>query len=200
MRLRHTITKSNILLLLVTAAVLCGYLLLNRAIGHIHNLHTGLDSRIPFEPPFAVPYILFLPVFFIVALAAFLSNRRFKSLALTIIVVYGVSYLFFYFFQTMVIRPAVTGNDIFAGLVRHIYSSDRPYNDFPSTHSSSATIMAMYFFLTPTRWLWRLLAAVFAVVVVLSTLFVKQHYIADAAGGVTLGAITTMAIFRWRTD
>jgi membrane-associated phospholipid phosphatase len=132
----------------------------------------------------AIPYILFVPIFWLIFIYAYLTqNKQFKVLALTIIIVHLISYLFYVFYQTHIPRPSIHGTGFALDLVRFIYSHDAPYNGFPSLHSALAAIMAMYF--VNTRW--GILYIGFALVVVLSTLFIKQHFIADAVAGVLLG-------------
>ncbi len=173
--------------LLLCAVVLSGlaYLVLNKPTGQLHSLTTSLDRRIPLEPIFSVPYLLFLPVFWLIVLWAFIRRRWWRPLAAAIIVAYLISDATYLLFQTYVVRPPVPGHSVFDSLVRFIYRSDNPYNDFPSTHSASAAILAAY--LVVTRSAYRFVGAAFALLVVVSTLFVKQHVIADAVAGVVLG-------------
>ncbi|HSW37461.1 MAG TPA: phosphatase PAP2 family protein [Candidatus Saccharimonadales bacterium] len=187
--------SQNLLLLLALVVVTLGYFVVNRPIGHLHVLNTSIDKHISFLPVFIIPYLLFLPIFWLVILYAFLTDKSFKSLALTILIVYLASYLIYALFQTYVPRPMAMGQDIFSKLVRLTYRIDKPYNGFPSGHASSAAIMASYFIFTNHRCRW--LFTIFGLLVVVSTLFVKQHFILDAISGVLLGAGVSWLVFRY---
>jgi membrane-associated phospholipid phosphatase len=183
-------TLADWLLLLGVALSALAYLFLNRPTGRVHSMESSLDRRVPLEPPFAVPYLVFLPIFWAFVLWAFVGLRWWRPLATAIIVTYLVSDATYLLYQTYVERPDVQGNSVFDALVKFIYRSDAPYNDFPSTHSSSAAILASYFCLMRSR-VWPL-AVAFALLVVASTLLVKQHVVADAVGGVALGTVATL--------
>jgi membrane-associated phospholipid phosphatase len=79
-------------------------------------------------------------------------------------------------------------------MVRSIYAADQPYNDFPSLHTSLSTIIAIH-------W-WRLdrrigiPAAIWTALIVASTVLVKQHYLADLAGGLLLAGVTSLIVMR----
>jgi membrane-associated phospholipid phosphatase len=46
----------------------------------------------------------------------------------------------------------VHGSSVFNALLRFVYRSDKPYNDFPSIHASSGAIFALYLYFTRNRW------------------------------------------------
>jgi membrane-associated phospholipid phosphatase len=65
-----------------------------------------------------------------------------------------------------------------------VYAGDHPFNDFPSLHVSTSAIIAIH-------W-WRfnrragLVAVIWAVLIAMSTVLIRQHYLADVAGGLIL--------------
>ncbi len=120
-------------------------------------------------------------------------------LAIALIVVYTISDLVFAVYQTVVPRPNVTGHDTFAQLVRFVYAHDKPYAGFPSEHSSSAAVFAVYVLIV-ARSRWGLAALLAAAVVVALTVLIKQHVVADAAGGVLLGLVVALLAFRTIRD
>jgi len=158
-------------------------------------LETPLDRALPVVPIFAIPYVSLIPYIGISLIAfLFFRVRVYRSAALTMIIVWFVSYAFYVFLQSYVARPAVPGTDPFSGLVRTIYASDRPYNDFPSLHTSLSTLIAIH-------W-WRLdrrigiPAAIWTALIDASTVLVKQHYLADVAGGLVLAGATSLLVMR----
>jgi len=172
------------------------YLVLNTPTAGAHVLRTRLDEHIPLVPAFAVPYVVFLPIASVVVLLAFLCDRRFDQLALALITVYTISDAIFAAFPTRVPRPAVSGDDAFSRLLRYVYARDEPYAGFPSEHASTATALAVYLVVVTTgRWRGAVVAA--AALVVASTLLIRQHFLADALGGVLLGLTAAVVAFRF---
>ncbi len=158
-------------------------------------LETPLDRALPVVPIFAIPYVSLIP-YIGVSLVAFLvfRVRIYRSAALTMIIVWFVSYVFYFFLQSYIARPQITGIDPFSAMIRTIYASDQPYNDFPSLHTSLSTVIAIH-------W-WRLdrrigiAAAGWTALIVASTVLVKQHYLADVAGGLMLATVTSLLVIR----
>jgi membrane-associated phospholipid phosphatase len=154
----------------------------------IYSSKSGIDDFIPFWPVFVIPYILYIPyLIFTVFIFPFVS-QNFKRFTRVLVGIELFSGLIYYFFQTFMQRPDLTSGDIFTTLVSLIYNIDQPYNCFPSTHVS-LTIFCTYFWLKEDwfRLQFRKMALIiFASLIIVSTVFVKQHYILDVLGGATL--------------
>ncbi len=158
-------------------------------------LESPLDRALPVVPIFAIPYVSLIPYIGVSLLAfLFLRVRVYRSAAITMIIVWFISYAFYCFLQSYIARPAITGTDPFSGIIRSIYASDHPYNDFPSLHTSLSTIIAI-------QW-WRvdrrvgIAATIWTVLIVMSTVLVKQHYLADVAGGLVLAGGVSWVVIR----
>ncbi|PZM63865.1 phosphatase PAP2 family protein [Paenibacillus dendritiformis] len=154
----------------------------NRPGPNTYSLTTGWDDRIPFVSAFIIPYISWYP--FIVLTLIFLFRRRpsvYYRTLLALCLGLVLCYLTYFFFQTMVARPDIEGTGLFDTLVKIIYWTDRPYNCFPSIHVLTSCLMyrSSFVFRPRTRHFVRFTA----VVIILSTLFVKQHVIADLFAG-----------------
>lgn len=154
----------------------------NRPGPNTYSLTTGWDDRIPFVSAFIIPYISWYP--FIVLTLIFLFRRRpsvYYRTLLALCLGLVLCYLTYFFFQTMVARPDIEGTGLFDTLVKIIYWTDRPYNCFPSIHVLTSCLMyrSSFVFRTRTRHFIRFTA----MVIILSTLFVKQHVIADLFAG-----------------
>jgi membrane-associated phospholipid phosphatase len=158
-------------------------------------LETPLDRALPVVPIFAIPYVSLIP-YIGVSLVAFLffRVRVYRSAAVTMIIVWFISYAFYFFLQSYIARPQVTGTDPFSGMIRTIYASDQPYNDFPSLHTSLSTIIAIHWWRFDRRI--GIPAAIWTALIVASTVFVKQHYFADVAGGLVLAAAISFLVMR----
>jgi len=104
-----------------------------------------------------------------------------------------VSYVGFLLYPTAAPRPAhVFGDGFSAWSLRHTYLVDTPYNCFPSLHVAYAFVSALTCFrvhrgVGAAAGLWAALIGV-------STLYTKQHYIADVIAG-TLAAYVAYLLF-----
>jgi membrane-associated phospholipid phosphatase len=162
-----------------------GYPVLNVPRQSLHQLNIFLDGRIPFVPVFSVAYLSYFGLIGL-TLAAFLTTRaaRFKLLTIAFSVDLIVSYFFFFFYQTHVIRPSISTRGIFSDLVATVYRHDNAYNAFPSLHTSISFLCAL---------LWRYgrlkfspLVFVWALLIISSTVLIKQHYVLDLLGGLAV--------------
>ncbi|WP_374015912.1 phosphatase PAP2 family protein [Paenibacillus thiaminolyticus] len=161
----------------------------NRPSPHTYSLYTSWDERIPFVPEFIVPYIIWYP--FIVLTMIFLFRRRpsvYYRTLLALCLGLVICYMTYFFFQTTVARPDIEGTGLFDTLVRIIYWTDMPYNCFPSIHVLTSCLMyiSSFVFRARTRHFIRFTAAA----IILSTLFVKQHVIADLLAGWLVAVFT----------
>jgi membrane-associated phospholipid phosphatase len=149
------------------------------------NLHTALDSAIPVVPIFVIPYDSLQPyIYATLILFLLFRSKYFQSACLAMITIWFISYAFYYFLQSEVIRPVLTGTDAFSKMVMNVYAGDNAYNDFPSLHTSLSTILAIHW-VKVNRPLGIVLS-IWTALIVASTLLVKQHYIADMIFGLAL--------------
>jgi membrane-associated phospholipid phosphatase len=159
------------------------------------RLQTALDRALPLVPLFVIPYVSLNP-FVYASLVLFLlfRNRVFQSAALSMIGAWLVSYLFYFFLQTEVLRPTITAAGPLFDMIRAVYAGDQPFNDFPSLHTSISTILAIHWFRVDRRIGWPV--AIWTALIVASTVFVKQHYMADLVAGLALAFGVTAIVTR----
>jgi membrane-associated phospholipid phosphatase len=158
-------------------------------------LETPLDRALPLVPIFAIPYVSLIPYIGVSLLAfLFVRARVYRSAATTMIIVWFISYACFFFLQSYIARPAITGTDPFSAVVRGIYAGDRPYNDFPSLHTSLSTIIAIHWWRIDRRI--GIAAAIWTGLIVMSTVLIKQHYLADVVGGLALAGVISWLVIR----
>jgi membrane-associated phospholipid phosphatase len=148
-------------------------------------LHTALDSAIPVVPVFVVPYNSLQPyIYATLILFLLLRTRYFQSACLAMITVWFISYGFYYKLQSEVVRPVLTATDVFSKAVMNVYAGDNRFNDFPSLHTSLSTILAIHW--VRVNKTLGIILSVWTALIVASTLFIKQHYIADMLFGLAL--------------
>lgn len=180
-------------LLLLMIPILIWFQCLELTIRPQYIMHTALDDRIPFVKGFVVFYVLwFLYVPFGVIFTAAYSKKDFLKLFVFLfsgMAVANAAYMIFPNAQNL--RPAVIGNDPFALLVRLIYSRDTPTNVCPSMHviNTVAIDAALRHSEQFSQKKYRcVLSFIFAVLVCLSTVFIKQHSVLDVVGGLIVSA------------
>jgi membrane-associated phospholipid phosphatase len=149
-----------------------------------------IDARIPLWPIWAVPYLLTLP-WWIASLAwgaLKMDFPRWRRFALCLGITIVIAYTIFILYPTYVVRPEITGQDFFSQLVDWIYGGDQVNNALPSGHTYTTLIIAIFW----SHWKPKLkpLWIGIAILVLLSTLFTKQHYLLDLAAAAVLVAGT----------
>ena len=169
----------------VTAHVLTGH----------HPIHVALDDVIHYCKPFIVPYVLWYLYIPLLMLWAWWKDRAvLRRQALTLLVGMLLSYIVFFAYPTVIdFRPEAVGSDVFSWICRIIYRYDTPpVNALPSLHCSETLILYLCTFtVDPFRkkkWI-HAAALIMAVLICLSTMFVKQHSALDVATGLAVAVV-----------
>ncbi len=157
--------------------------------GSYTPIHCALDDAIPFCELFLIPY-LFWFVFMAGAIAytLFFDPAAFKRMMKFIIVSYSVTILIYILFPNcQELRPAEFKRDnVLTRFISGFYQFDTNTNVCPSIHviGSVASMLALWDtrrFGTPT---WRVIFGVTALLISVSTVFIKQHSVIDLAAAV----------------
>lgn len=179
-------------ILLYFALYLLVFVLLeNRSISP-YLLNSSLDAKIPFCPVFVIPYFLW---FVYIPLSAagmilFCGDDKYepfiRSLMLGNALFLVISFLFP---NGHTLRPILEGNDFCTQLVGYLYRVDTPTNILPSMHVFSSVTCCIA--LTRTRFFQKHPIAghavrLLTVLIVLSTVLIKQHTILDVVAALTL--------------
>lgn len=143
---------------------------------------TAFDESAPFIPIFVFAYV---SIYYISVVPAFLFRSRWilrrSIVAYTTMSV--ISFIIFLAFPVeMVLRPNLQEGEGFATwLLAMIYAVDHPYNCCPSLHVGLALMGAFTIGCVDKRF--GNVAALIALFVCASTIFIKQHYIIDVIVG-----------------
>ncbi len=175
--------------LLGTLAVLAlqaAYFPINRHVtGGVH-LVTPVDHHIPLWPIWTIPYVLSVIWWEVsIAWAALkMDADLYRAFIIAMCTVMLTSYAIYLLYPTYVIRPLLEGDSFAVSLLRFVYGNDRVYNAFPSGHTYTSVLIALFWcrWYPRQRWLWGGIAGV----VLLSTLFTRQHNLPDLIGGTLL--------------
>ena len=153
-----------------------------------HIPEVTLDRLIPVQPGWALVYgslylfLILLPVFVV------REEEQIRRTVWAYLLVWVTAYVCFLVYPTVASRPAaILGEGFSVWGLRSLYGADPPYNCFPSIHVAHSFVSA----LTAHRVHRGVgVAALFcALLVGVSTLYTKQHYVLDVAGGILLACV-----------
>lgn len=180
--MRKYIEKSPYLLFLLVMPVLgMIYQFLNTHPREAVHISTAADAMIPFLPIFIIPYILWYGyIFFYLVYFCFKDTKVYLKTLILIVVGELLCFLVYFFFQTVVPRPQLHGDGVFIQLVQFIYANDQPYNCFPSIHVlTTFAVMLGSRHIIGKHPLNTMFIHIAGSLIIISTLFVKQHVVPD---------------------
>lgn len=179
------------------------YYLEKNVTDEFHIIHTAFDEKIPFIEFFVIPYLLWFG-FITFALLYFFFTDRNDFYRMTAFLITGMTV--FLIISTIypngqILRPAeFTRDNIFIDLVKNLYHGDTPTNIFPSIHAYNSIGVHL-----AVRNSNRLKGNKFAqygsfvlsVLIILSTMFLKQHSVIDVIGAIVLAVPTYHLAYVW---
>ncbi len=184
--------------------------------GSLHPEGTGYrldflgDNSIPFIPEMAIFYVfLFFPMVVLTMIYfAFIDEEKGYAVGWAIVTMNAIATIFYiifpvstYWWRQELLANRIEGN-FFAEVMYFYYENETSFNCLPSMHAGMSTIcfFIWYQFYKRNPILKRKIVAIIAFIiafgVVLSTLFVKQHYIIDEIVGVALAFIVGILVFK----
>jgi membrane-associated phospholipid phosphatase len=169
----------------------------------------GLDNAIPFVPEMVIFYVyLFYPLVILTMLYfAFVEYKKGYALGWSLVIINAIAVLIYivfpvstYWWRQDLLAHPIVGN-FWANQVYNIYAEDPSFNCFPSLHAAVSTICFYTWFryskIKASNVTKGVTIAAFTIAagVILSTLFIKQHYIADEVAGILLAWIIGTLLF-----
>jgi membrane-associated phospholipid phosphatase len=197
------------------------YVLLDEAVldwtGSLHPIGSGislaingLDNVIPFVPEMAVFYVyifglMIIPTMLYFAFVEFRNGYAvgwsFVFIEVIAAVIYIVLPVSVYQYHEELLATPI-GANWWIGEVHNIVSDfGSPFNTFPSLHAAGSTVVVYTWYqhskLHPSyaTKILVVLSVIAAVGIILSTLFIKQHYVLDEIAGTILGYVVSRATF-----
>ena len=194
---RQTLTRSypvTIPMVLLVSLVPFYLVIAGRArAGAVHAPALELDRLFPLAPTWALVYgalyafLIVLPVFVVQ------PEELIRRTVWAYLTVWTVAYLCFLVYPTVAPRPdQVVGEGFAVWGLRFLYGADPPYNCFPSLHVAHSFVSGLACYRVHRTL--GFVAISFASLVAISTLFTKQHYVADLIAGILL-ALAAYAVF-----
>jgi membrane-associated phospholipid phosphatase len=178
------------------------YLPVNRLVTGGNNLWIPFDDAIPLVPIFVFPYLLGILAWYgtIILINVRSSHDLARKFNLMMVIASVVSVLLYLILPTYITRPVVEGTDGFARILRWLYNNDRVYNAAPSGHTFYTIICCWALWKTGFNSWTKLLIAAFSLLVIVSTVFTKQHNFLDVVLGVAFACAIILIISRVRFD
>lgn len=170
------------------------FILLERRDGPVHMISCPIDKMIPFCEWFIIPYYLwfvYITVFLIWFTLGPATSGEFHRYGFYLCT--GMTLFLFISWvwpNGLQLRPETFPRDnILTDIVKGLYKTDTSTNVFPSIHvfNSVATCIAIwdsYYFKKKYFVRWGTL--ILTILIVLSTMFLKQHSVIDVMGGLVM--------------
>ena len=169
------------------------------------QLISSFDNNIVRDPNFVFFYISWFPMLVIVPFLVFKSDKDnlFKYAGMYIMGII-VSFLTFFFFPTIIVREELIVNNVSSWILNVVYLFDTPAsNCLPSMHVFSCLLFIYFSFKIKnknklTEYILRISIIFLSIMIIVSTLVIKQHVIYDIIGAIILFfiALTGEKIFK----
>jgi len=157
-----------------------------------YDLLTSIDIAIPFVPEFIWVYHTLIPVLTITLLILLHKKEVFLSAFMGFIIATIVLSLFYILFPSFYPRSLFDQSSMSAWLLEITRAIDGPHNTFPSGHVTFSWLLGFFImdssFAKNNKWIKSIYFA-WALLISISTLLLKQHYIIDVASGIILAIV-----------
>lgn len=166
----------------------------------VHLIHCALDDRIPNMAIFIYPYVSWFPYIVVCAALAIknLDDRQFKKAVLVLTTGMNIFLFISYVWPTgLDLRENIVYDfhTLSGNLLKFVQTVDTPKSVFPSMHVY-VTLVLQYTLemqkkLVPAWGIW--VGRVLALLIVLSTMFTKQHSAVDVTAAIVMFAVLALA-------
>lgn len=180
--------------IIAVAVYLLSYQIPKRLVdpSRLHFLSTSLDDKIPFHDPSIYVYIgaFFQWAYCIFTLMKQKTEIGYKFCS-ALLIGSLIGFVIFMVYPTAVQRPEIIGSGFTNDFCRFIYSVDNIICACPSFHCFCSTLVILiYMECEGISKKFIYLNIVFSILVFVSTLLTKQHFIADILPGVALAYLS----------
>ncbi len=164
--------------------------------GDLNLVGNVIDTKIPFVPAFFIPYCIWYLMIFIIPYYLYCKDKdKFIKYTMAYILCSMIGNIVFISYPSTVARPTVTGTDIFSLIAKFIYWIDTPTNCFPSLHCAISMLFILYICESKnTNIITKISVCIISILIMLSTLFTKQHVVVDFISGDILALIVYLIV------
>ena len=168
----------------------------------IHIIHTVLDDYIPFCEYFVIPYLLWFAFVAVTVIYFALSNERkneFCQLSRALCIGMTIFLIISFVYPNgQNLRPKLDGDGICIQLVKLLYKIDTPTNILPSLHVFNAVVCCVALLKNKKIKEKRgvtVITVVLTVMIILSTMFLKQHSIVDVVLALLMNVVCYQFVY-----
>lgn len=165
-----------------------------------HVIYCKLDSIIPFCEWFIIPYTFwYLLIIFSLVYFALYNVESFKKLQTYIIITQVIAVIVYIIYPSCQnLRPAEFPRDnLLTDCIGLIYSLDTNTGVCPSLHCAySIAIASVWLREKGVPKLWKTFIAIVAIIICLSTMFIKQHSAVDFLAALPVCLIAEILVFK----
>lgn len=152
-------------------------------------LGSVIDSKIPFISYFVIFYFIWYFLLFLVPLLLLKYDKEVFDRYIVVSIIYSIiEGIIFISFPTTMNRAPLVVDGIFTWLVDIVYKLDMPVcNLFPSAHCAFSMLFVMAIIdVKGFKGNYKLFIIVISILVILSTVFIKQHVVIDIVGSLII--------------
>lgn len=162
-----------------------------------------LDALIPLSPIWVIFYVIWYPLLILTPCYIYIKDKsKFYTYIMVKLILDVVASFIFFFYPTIFNRPDLVVHDFFTWTLNIVYMNDTPaMNCLPSMHCI-VCFTAIYVILKSNKILkkCKTVATIIFLLIVLSTLFVKQHAIVDVVAAFILTALVSFLVNKLKLD
>lgn len=172
------------------------YLIAKLSPFNITLIGSNLDNKIPFIDEFIYFYISWYLMIFIVPYIIYKNDKNiFKKYAITVFTCNTFIFFIYFLYPTTINRPNIIVKDITSFITYVIYKLDDPIlNCFPSMHCLISFIYIYVFLFEDKLSKYKMPIIIWSLLIILSTLFVKQHVLLDVFGAFIISLVIYLIV------
>ena len=148
-------------------------------------LNNAIDDRIPFIPSFVIFYVMWYVLLILIPLLILKYNKKVFDKYIVVSILYAIlEGIIFILFPTTMNRQPLVVTDISTWVVDIIYKVDTPVcNLFPSAHCAFSILFIISILVgIEIKKEYKVLIIISSLLIILSTVFIKQHVVVDVLG------------------
>ena len=152
-------------------------------------LNNAIDDRIPFIPYFVIFYVMWYLFLILIPLLILKYNKKVFDKYIVVSIVYAIlEGIIFILFPTTMNRQPLVVTDISTWIVDIIYKVDTPVcNLFPSAHCAFSILFIISILdVKEIKKEYKVLIIISSLLIILSTVFIKQHVVVDVLGALLI--------------
>ena len=194
--------RKYVLWLLLWVVYVVWYFFQNKYQTNSHVIHMAIDDKIPFIEYFVIPYVMWYGyLVFAQVWTFFTSKRDFLRMCCLLFIAAFSSLIVCSAYPSMhTLRPdeAAMGDNVCSAMVKWLYGSENPYCILPSMHCFFAIVISVGLIFSERlkgNLLVKILCPIYTVLVMLATVFIKQHSFADVLLAIGMSVPTCLLTY-----